>query len=79
MNNGCPVAPLDTLQGDAQLGLISVDDVEASFVRCLVAFNDVQLPDEEALQQDNTSTSAMRVKHSVAYCLPRLPQVRRAG
>ena len=65
MNNGYPVAPLDTLQVDAQLGLISVDDVGASFVRCLVAFNDVQLPDEEALQQDNTSTSAMRVKRSV--------------
>ena len=40
--NGCPVAPLATLQVDAQLGLISVDDVEASFVRCLVAFNDEQ-------------------------------------
>ena len=65
MNNGYPVAPLDTLQVDAQLGLISVDDVGASFVRCLVAFNDVQLPDEEALQQDNTSTLAMRVKRSV--------------
>jgi len=48
MNNGCPVAPLATLQVDAQLGLISVDDVEASFVRCLVAFNDEQLPDEES-------------------------------
>ena len=34
-----------TLQVDAQLGLISVDDVEASFVRCLVAFNDKQPPD----------------------------------
>ncbi|CAL1163384.1 unnamed protein product, partial [Cladocopium goreaui] len=66
MNNGCPVAPLATLQVYAQLGLISVDDVEAaSFVRCLVAFNDEQLPDEEALQKDNTSTSAMRVKRSV--------------
>ena len=66
MNNCCPVAPLATLQVDAQLGLISVDDVEASFVRCLAAFNDEQLPDEEALQlQDNTSTSAMRVKRSV--------------
>ena len=66
MNNCCPVAPLATLQVDAQLGLISVDDVEASFVRCLAAFNDEQLPDEEALQlQDNTSTSTMRVKRSV--------------
>ena len=65
MNNGCPVAPLATSQVDSHLGLISVDDVEASFVRCSVAFNDEQLPDEEALQQDNTSTSAMRVKRSV--------------
>ena len=65
MNNGCPVAPLDVLQVDRQLGLISVGDVEASFVRCLVAFNDVQLEDDEALQQDNTSTSATRVKRSV--------------
>ena len=53
MNNGCPVAPLDALQVYAQLGLISVGEVEASFVRCLVAFIDVQLPDDEALQQDN--------------------------
>eukprot|EP00435_Cladocopium_sp_Y103_P013018 s4199_g3.t1 len=44
-------------QVDAQLGLISVGAVDASFVRCLVAFNDVQLPDDEALQQDNTSSS----------------------
>ena len=68
MNNGCPVALLDVLQVDRQLGLISVGDVEASFVRCLVAFNDVQLEDDEALQQDNTSTSAMRVKRSHDGC-----------
>eukprot|EP00435_Cladocopium_sp_Y103_P056384 s1936_g19.t1 len=65
LNTGCPVAPLDVLQVDAQLGLISVGAVDASFVRCLVAFNDVQLPDDEALQQDNTSSSAMRVKRCV--------------
>ena len=59
------MALLDALQVDAQLGLISVGDVEASFARCLAAFNDAQLPDDEALQQDNTSTSAMRVKRSV--------------
>ena len=35
----------------------------------LGGLNDVQLPDEEALQQDNTSTSAMRVKHSVDFLL----------
>ena len=70
MNNGCPVAPLDALQVYAQLGLISVGEMEASFVRCLVAFIDVQLADDEALQQDNTSTSAMRVKRSVDCLLP---------
>ena len=48
-NASCPVAPLDALQVHAQLGLISVGNVEASFVRCLVAFNDVQLEDEESL------------------------------
>ena len=30
----------------------------------LVCFNNVKLPDDEALQQDNTATSAMRVKRS---------------
>ena len=34
-------------------------------MRALVAFNDVQLADEEALQQDNTTISAVRVKRSV--------------
>ena len=42
--------------------------MEANFVRALVACNDVQLPDEEASQQDNTAISAMRVKRSV-HCL----------
>ena len=65
LNTGCPVAPLNMLQVDVQLGLICVGEVEASFVRALVAFNDVQLPDEEALQQDNTAISALRVKRSV--------------
>lgn len=65
MNNGCPVAPLDALQGDAQLGLISVGEVETSSVRCSVAFNDVQLADAEALQQGNASTSAMRVSSAL--------------
>ena len=64
LNTGCPVAPLNMLQVDVQLGLICVE-VEASFVRALVAFNDVQLADDEALQQDNTTISAMRVKRFV--------------
>ena len=53
------------LQVDVQLGLICVGEVEASFVWALVAFNDKHLPDDEALQQDNTAISAMRVKRSV--------------
>ena len=53
------------LQVDVQLGLICIGDVEASFVQALVAFNDVTLPDDEALQQDNTAILAMRVKRSV--------------
>ena len=65
LNTGCPVAPLNMLQVDVQLGLICIGDVEASFVRALVAFNDVPLPDDETLQQDNTAISAMRVKRSV--------------
>ena len=36
------------LQVDVQLGLIRVGEVEASFVRALVAFNDKQLPNDEA-------------------------------
>ena len=80
--NSCPVAPLATLQVDAQLGLISVDDVEASFVRCLVAFNDEQLADEEALQcagQHVHHGNARQALRGLPYCLPRLPQARRAG
>ena len=38
--------------------------VDANFLRALVCFNNVKLPDDEALQQDNTATSAMRVKRS---------------
>ena len=38
--------------------------VDANFLRALVCFNNVKLPDEEAVQQDNSATSAMRVKRS---------------
>ena len=82
MKNGCPVAPLATLQVDAQLGLISVDDVEASCVRCLVAFNDKQLPDHCRKLCSRTTRPPRQCASSApwtAYCLPRLPQVRRAG
>ena len=40
------------------------NDLDANFLRALVCFNNVKLPDEEAVQQDNTATSAMRVMRS---------------
>ena len=64
LNNGCPVAPLKAVTVDSHLGLVSVGKVDANFLRALVCFNNVKLPDDEALQQDNTATSAMRVKRS---------------
>ena len=41
-----------------------------SFIRALVEFNQVKLPADEALQGDNTATSAMSVKRSVHFLLP---------
>ena len=64
LHNGCPVAPLQRTQVDLHLGLVSVGRIDATFLRALVKFNQVKLPDEEALQQDNSATSAMRVKRS---------------
>ena len=64
LNNGYPVAPLKAVTVDSHLGLVSVGKVDANFLRALVCFNNVKLPDDEALQQDNTATSAMRVKRS---------------
>ena len=64
LNNGCPVAPLNAVTVDAHLGLVSVGKVDANFLCALVCFNNVKLPDDEALQQDNTATSGMRVKRS---------------
>ncbi|CAJ1402422.1 unnamed protein product [Effrenium voratum] len=65
LGKGCPVASLDVLQVDNDLGLLRAGLLDASAARVLVAFNDVQLPDEEALQQDPQLASAMRVKRSV--------------
>ena len=65
LNNGCPVAPLNRVTVDAHLGLVSVGKVDANFLRALVCFKNVKLPDEEAVQQDNSATSAMRVKRSI--------------
>ena len=65
LNNGCPVAPLNSVTVDAHLGPVSVGKVDdANFLQALVCFNNVKLPDEEAVQQDNSATSAMRVKRS---------------
>lgn len=64
LNNGCPVAPLQKVQVDSHLGLVSVGCMDATFLRGLVRFNQVKLPDDESLHSDNSSTSAMRVKRS---------------
>lgn len=65
LNTGCPVAALQDVKAEPHLGLLAVHNVEGSSVRALVAFNSVELPDEEALQQDPQTTSAMRVKRCV--------------
>ena len=69
IGGGCPIAPLRDLAVDVDLGNLSVHNIDAFSVRALIAFNEVQLPDEESLQQDPKSTSAMRVKRSVDCCL----------
>ena len=62
---GCPVASLEGLETEKTLGLLSIGGVDAVNARGLIRFNEVQLPDEECLQQDPQSRSAMRVKRSV--------------
>ena len=52
LHNGCPVAPLQKTHVDLHLGLVSVGCMDAPFLRGLVRFNQVKLPDDEALQQD---------------------------
>ncbi|CAJ1368767.1 unnamed protein product [Effrenium voratum] len=51
------------------LGSLTIQEIDAPSVRALVMFNEVQLPDDESLQQDPQSASAMRVKRSVECCL----------
>ena len=65
LHTGCPIAALSDILVDAHLGLLIVGQIEGTTVRALVAFNDVELQDEEALQQDSSATSAMRVKRCV--------------
>ena len=64
LNDGCPVTALQNAKADFHLGVISVGKVDASYVRALVRFNAVQLPDDESVQHDQSAMSAMRVKKS---------------
>ena len=57
LGKGCPVASLDVLNVDNELGILRAGQLDASAARVLIAFN-------EALQQDPQSASAMRVKRS---------------
>ena len=67
------MTPLRDATVDTQLGMISVGNIDANFIRVLVKFNAIKLPDDEALQQDNSATSAMRVKR--LWLLPRWKQI----
>ena len=69
LGGGCPVAALRDLRVDTDLGSLTIQEIDAPSVRALVMFNEVQLPDDESLQQDPQSASAMRVKRSVDCCL----------
>ncbi|CAJ1385534.1 unnamed protein product [Effrenium voratum] len=69
LGGGCPVAALRDLRVDTDLGSLTIQEIDAPSVRALVVFNEVQLPDDESLQQDPQSASAMRVKRSVDCCL----------
>ena len=69
LGGGCPVAALRDLRVDTDLGSLTIQEIDAPSVRALVMFNEVQLPDDESLQQDPQSASAVRVKRSVDCCL----------
>ncbi|CAJ1337512.1 unnamed protein product [Effrenium voratum] len=69
LGDGCPVAALRDLRVDTDLGSLTIQEIDAPSVRALVVLNEVQLPDDESLQQDPQSASAMRVKRSVDCCL----------
>ncbi|CAE7440463.1 unnamed protein product [Symbiodinium sp. CCMP2592] len=69
VGGGCPVAPLREVTRDADLGMLTVHKIDASSVRALVMFNDVDMADDESLQQEMNTTSAMRVKQWVDCCL----------
>ena len=50
---------------EKDLGMFAFGQIDANTLRALVAFNDVNLEDDEVLQQDPNTASAIRVKRSV--------------
>ena len=62
---GCPVVSLRDVTEDKDLGMFTFGRIDCTAMRALVAFNEVDLADDEALQQDPNTTSAIRVKRSV--------------
>ena len=65
MHAGCPVVSLRDVTEDKDLGMFTFGRIDCTAMRALVAFNEVDLADDEALQQDPNTTSAIRVKRSV--------------
>ena len=53
------MVPLKAVQVDRHLGLLSFSAIQANSIRALVALNAVELPDDETLQQEPATTSAM--------------------
>ena len=64
MHAGCPVVALREVKEEKELRVFTYGQIDANTLRALVAFNDVNLEDEEALQQDPHTASAIRVKRS---------------
>ena len=65
MHTGCPAVSLRDVREDKDLGLFTFGGIDSNTLRALIAFNAVNLADEEALQQDPKTASAIRVKRSV--------------
>ena len=65
MHSGCPVVSLRDVLEEKQLGVFTFGGIDANALRALVAFNEVNLTDEESVQQDPHTSSAIRVKRSV--------------
>ena len=65
LHAGCPVVALRGVTEEKDLGMFAFGHIDANTLRALVAFNDVNLADDEALQQDPNTASAIRVKRSV--------------